>query len=60
VFSASEDFGSTSDGKLADRIDRAAAELASMVAATSVAPTVASVDDRFEDPVPFEELPARQ
>jgi FMN reductase len=58
VFAASEDFGSTSDGKLADRIDRAAAELASMVAATSAvpAPPASSVEDRFADPIPFEEL----
>ena len=55
VFAASEDFGSTSDGRLAERIDRAAVELASMVAATAGVPT-SSVDNRFADPVPFEQL----
>jgi FMN reductase len=55
VFAAAEDWGtaaSMADGALADRIDRAAAELASAVLARvpSIAP------DPFADPPPFEQL----
>ena len=50
VFAASEDFGSTSDGRLGDRIERAAAELASLVSVS--APPREQVDDL----VPFERL----
>jgi FMN reductase len=57
VFAASEDWGTggTGDafgGALADRIDRAAAELATAVAARGPR----TVTDPFADPVPFEEL----
>ena len=57
VFAASEDWGAggTGDafgGALADRIDRAAAELATAVAARGPR----TVTDPFADPVPFEEL----
>jgi FMN reductase len=50
VFAASEDFGSTSGGRLADRIDRAAAELAALVSAGG------PVHDQVDDLVPFEQL----
>lgn len=52
VFAASEDFGSAAGGALSDRVDRAARELADLVAtrAPSVAP------DAFESPTPFERL----
>ena len=49
VFAASEDFGSTSSGRLADRIDRAAGELATLV-------TAASPMEQAEEFVPFERL----
>jgi FMN reductase len=52
VFAASEDFGSTADGSLAARVERAAGELADAVAARE---TLHAVDD-FADTVPFEEL----
>ncbi len=55
VYAASEDWGRSgvaADGGLADRIDRAARELATAVAARPArAPR-----DHFADPVPFEEL----
>jgi FMN reductase len=50
VFAASEDFGSTSDGRMADRIDRAAAELAALVSAAS------PIREQADDLVPFEQL----
>ncbi len=59
VFAASEDFAGTGDNALSTRIDRAAGELAAMVAAR---PVVAGGDDRhpgdapLADLVPFEEL----
>jgi FMN reductase len=53
VFAASEDFGDTADGRLAERVDRAAAELADVVAGRL---PVATSADGFEDPVPFEQL----
>jgi FMN reductase len=53
VFAASEDFGSTTDGKLSHRIDRAARELAALV--TNRKPTGTSVDP-FENPTPLEDL----
>ena len=59
VFAASEDFAGTGDGALSTRIERAAGELAAMVAAR---PVVAGGDDRhpggapLADLVPFEEL----
>ncbi len=54
VFAASEDFGSTADGHLADRVDRAAVELADQVALRPAALHV--VDDEPLESVPFEEL----
>jgi FMN reductase len=59
VFAASQDFGSTSDGKLADRIDRAAAELAAFVSVDGPprrATIANSPDERIAEPVPFEQL----
>ncbi len=59
VFAASEDFAGTGDGALSTRIERAAGELAAMVAAR---PVGAGGDDRppgdapRADLVPFEEL----
>ena len=55
VYAAAEDWGKigiASDGGLADRIDRAAAELASAIAARPHQ----SRRDGFADPVPFEQL----
>ncbi len=55
VYAASEDWGSTgvaADGSLVERIDRAAGELATAIAAR--APR--TVRDPFADPVPFEDL----
>jgi FMN reductase len=61
VFAASEDFGSTDDGALSSRIDRAAGELAALVAARPAGPgsAIADLDRRAEglaDFVPFAEL----
>ena len=60
VFAASEDFGSTGDGALATRIDRAAGELAALVAArpatTAGRDEGHAVDAELPDFVPFEEL----
>ena len=52
VFAASEDFGSTAGGNLADRVDRAARELADLVVGTRAAGPV----DPFDNPTPFEQL----
>jgi len=55
VYAAADDWGAagvTADGGLAARIDRAATELA---AAIRVRPTVRT-ENRFRDPVPFEDL----
>ena len=52
VFAASEDFGSTSDGRLASRIERAAGELADLVAGSA---RRRDLDDELES-LPFEEL----
>jgi FMN reductase len=55
VYAAAEDWGSTgitADGSLVARIDRSARELSAAVAARGPR----SSRDRFEDPVPFEEL----
>lgn len=60
VFAASEDFGSTADGSLAGRIDRAAGELAALVAGRAAnAPgrdAAHEVDRELADLVPFEDL----
>jgi FMN reductase len=55
VFGASEDFGKVDAGRssLADRVDRAARELAELVA--GIRPSVGPVDP-FDNPTPFEEL----
>ena len=53
VFAASEDFGATADGGLGERVDRAAAELADLVAGRLSPREVAG---GFDDPTPFEEL----
>jgi FMN reductase len=52
VFGASEDFGSTASGSLAERVDRAGRELAGLlVGRRSIGPV-----DPFENPTPFEQL----
>ncbi|MDA3648491.1 FMN reductase [Saccharopolyspora indica] len=56
VYAASEDWGNGGDGTaLADRIDRAAAEFAALIAARPAT----SRPDPFEDVVPFEQLMAQ-
>lgn len=52
VFAASEDFGSTTDGGLASRIERAAGELADLVAGSA---RRRALDAELES-LPFEEL----
>jgi FMN reductase len=55
VYAATEDWGQgpvATDGSLVERIDRAAAELAVAVAARPVA----TPQDGFADPIPFEDL----
>jgi FMN reductase len=52
VFAASEDFGSTASGSLSTRVDRAARELADLVAHRRSAGAV----DQFENPTPFADL----
>jgi FMN reductase len=52
VFAASEDFGSTADGALSERVDRAARELADLLAGTRPSGPV----DPFDNPTPFEDL----
>lgn len=55
VFAASDDWGSGSEasGPLAQRVDRAAAQLADLIAAR---PQRAAATDPYDDPVPFEQL----
>ncbi|MPZ97530.1 MAG: NADPH-dependent FMN reductase [Propionibacteriales bacterium] len=52
VFGATEDFGAAGSSALADRVDRAARELADLVANDRVAGRV----DPFDQPTPFEQL----
>ena len=52
VFAASEDFGSTADGALSERVDRAARELPTSSSAIRASGPV----DPFENPTPFEDL----
>ncbi|GAB2759397.1 FMN reductase [Nocardioides pakistanensis] len=52
VFGASEDFGSNASGSLAERVDRAARELADLVVGRRDTRQV----DPFDNPTPFEEL----
>ena len=56
VFAASEDFGSTDDGRLAERVERAAGELAALVSGRRGLHVVPDGPDDLADPVPFEEL----
>ncbi len=61
VYAATEDWGAggvAADGSLVSRIDRAAAELATAIAArpARTAPDPAAADDRLADPIPFEDL----
>ncbi|CAA9353469.1 MAG: FMN reductase [uncultured Nocardioidaceae bacterium] len=54
VFAATEDFGSTSAGRLQERVERAAGELVALV--TSSVPPATRPRDPFDDVRPFEEL----
>jgi FMN reductase len=54
VFAATEDFGSTSSGRLQERVERAASELAALL--TSSSPGGRRTRDPFDDVQPFEEL----
>ncbi len=57
VYAASEDWGAAGGGRaLSDRIDRAAGELASLVAGTGAGRRGAEPVDPFDEPTPFEEL----
>ena len=66
VFAASEDFGATTDGAPAKRVDRAAGELAALVTAGiagpgapvagTAAPRRRTVEDQFASVTPFEQL----
>jgi len=53
VFAATEDFGATTDGRLGERVDRAAGELAALLAHRAATRKPAPPDD---DVTPFEEL----
>ena len=60
VFAASEDFGATGDGALAQRVQRAGRELARFTSGEDRREvTTPSQEDPFADPVPFSELLAR-
>ena len=52
VFAAAEDFGATTGGSLASRVDRAGRELADAVTGRARSAPV----DPFENPTPFEDL----
>ncbi len=58
VFAASEDFGSTDEGHLDKRIERATDELAALLQPGAAPdPTIRrTVDDEFADPTPFDQL----
>jgi FMN reductase len=57
VYAASEDWGSAGgDRALSDRIDRAADELAALVAGTGAGRREAETVDPFEEPTPFVDL----
>ena len=58
VFAATEDFGSTTAGRLQERVERAAAELVALPRSPRPAPR-ASTGDPFGDVQPFEELLGR-
>jgi FMN reductase len=53
VFAATEDFGSTADGRLGERVDRAARELAALLTGTTKR---TRRTDAFDDVVPFDQL----
>jgi len=55
VFAATEDFGSTAAGRLQERVERAAAELAALVIPSAPSSAVRR-GDPFDDVRPFEEL----
>ena len=57
VFAATEDFGSTSAGRLQERVERAAGELVALVTSSITPPT--RPRDPFDDVRPFEELLGR-
>jgi len=54
VYAASEDWASTGDGELAGRVDRAAGQLAALLAGTPSSP--AGRDDPFAQVIPFGEM----
>ena len=58
VFAATEDFGSTADGRLGERIDRAAAELAALLTGgpARARPSAGPKPDPFDDVTPFDQL----
>jgi FMN reductase len=57
VYAASEDWGSAGGGRaLGERVDRAADELAALVAGTGASRREAESVDPFEEPTPFEDL----
>jgi len=61
VFAATDDFGAAGDGELQKRVDRAAGELAALVAGGTGAPAPTAskrklVEDEFENPTSFEDL----
>jgi FMN reductase len=57
VYAASEDWGSAGGGRaLSERADRAADELAALVAGTGAVRREAESVDPFEEPTPFEDL----
>jgi FMN reductase len=53
VFAATEDFGSTADHRLGERVDRAASELADLLVGRRAAPRRT---DPFDDVTPFDQL----
>ena len=57
VFAATEDFGSVTDSRLSERVDRAAAELVTLLVGAAARPRPAQRrTDPFEDVTPFEDL----
>lgn len=57
VFAATEDFGSVAGTRLAERVDRAAAELVTLLVGATARPREAQRrTDPFEDVTPFEDL----
>jgi FMN reductase len=57
VYAASEDWGSAGGGRaLSARVDRAAEELAALVAGTGAGRRESESVDPFEEPTPFEDL----